>query len=71
VSLAVVRQHVKEASIEQWGKVRRLDGGDTMLAAGLVSRQHDSRDATFVRVSLVVYFVSLHVPTVFFSMRPL
>ncbi|KAG1906659.1 uncharacterized protein F5891DRAFT_941884 [Suillus fuscotomentosus] len=54
VSLALVRQHVKEVYIEQWGKVRRLDGGDTMLAAGLVSSQHDSRDATFVRYETLI-----------------
>ncbi|KAG2144560.1 hypothetical protein DEU56DRAFT_732604 [Suillus clintonianus] len=40
--------------MEQWGKVRRLDGGDTMLAAGLISHQRDSRDATFVRYETLV-----------------
>ncbi|KIJ63230.1 hypothetical protein HYDPIDRAFT_92819 [Hydnomerulius pinastri MD-312] len=40
--------------VEQWGKVRRLDGGDTMNAAGLMTVRSDSRDATFVRYETLV-----------------
>lgn len=40
------------ASIHQYGKVRRLDGGDTMHASTLVSTSNDRRDATYVRVSV-------------------
>ncbi|KZV79110.1 hypothetical protein EXIGLDRAFT_632649 [Exidia glandulosa HHB12029] len=41
-------------SIEVWGKVRRLDGGDTIHAFKVVKMRPDSRDATFVRYSLDV-----------------
>ena len=45
-----IRQHTQVNSIEQWGKVRRLEGGDTMVAASVTKAQSDTRDATFVRV---------------------
>jgi hypothetical protein len=35
---------------EQWGKLRRLEGGDTMHARDLVPDRLRSRDASFVRV---------------------
>ncbi|KAH7903169.1 hypothetical protein BJ138DRAFT_1138781 [Hygrophoropsis aurantiaca] len=54
VPLATIKRHITAGQIEQWGKVRRLDGGDTMLAAGLVKTQHDSRNATFVRYETLV-----------------
>ncbi|KZW01195.1 hypothetical protein EXIGLDRAFT_666478 [Exidia glandulosa HHB12029] len=38
--------------IEEWGKVRRFDGGDTMHAADLV--QHEERDMTYVRYEQLV-----------------
>jgi hypothetical protein len=34
----------------QFGKVRYLDGGDTINASALVAVGDDHRDATFVRV---------------------
>ena len=37
--------------IDQWGKVRRIDGGDTMTAALLGQGGLDRRDSTHVRVS--------------------
>lgn len=40
--------------IKTWGKVRRLDGGDTMHAAGVIKPAQDSRDATFVRYETLV-----------------
>ncbi|KIJ59999.1 hypothetical protein HYDPIDRAFT_99734 [Hydnomerulius pinastri MD-312] len=40
--------------MEQWGKVRRIEGGDTMNAAGMVKMQADSRDASFVRYETLV-----------------
>ncbi|KZV78954.1 hypothetical protein EXIGLDRAFT_847001 [Exidia glandulosa HHB12029] len=43
-----LEQYVPTA-IEAWGKVRRLDGGDTIHAREMVKRRHDERDATFVR----------------------
>jgi hypothetical protein len=54
VTLSIVRRHVGADHIEQWGKVRRIDGdgGDTMVASALATKQRDSRDATFVRVRI-------------------
>ncbi|KIJ59345.1 hypothetical protein HYDPIDRAFT_100865 [Hydnomerulius pinastri MD-312] len=40
--------------MEQWGKVKRLDGGDTMHAAVLSGLREDSRDATYVRYETLV-----------------
>jgi hypothetical protein len=47
-----VRQHVQVNHIEQWGKVRYLEGGDTMAVATLKKVQCDMRDTTFVRVGV-------------------
>ena len=38
------------STVHQWGKVRRTDGGDTMVASLLGKRSVDRRDATHVRV---------------------
>lgn len=40
------------ASIEQWGKVWRIDSeaGDTMCASSMIKNRDDMRDATYVRV---------------------
>jgi DeoR/GlpR family transcriptional regulator of sugar metabolism len=46
----VVRKFLPEA-VEQWGKLRRLEGGDVMHAHDIVSKRMDGRDASFVRVS--------------------
>ena len=46
-----IRPHLRNAKLKQYGKVRRLDGGDTMNASELVPVSGDLRDATFVRVS--------------------
>lgn len=37
--------------IEQWGKIRRIDGGDTMHAPDVVSLLRNDRDSSFVMVS--------------------
>jgi hypothetical protein len=47
-----IQPHLQQASIKQFGKVRRLDGGDIMNASELVPVGDDRRDATFVRVSV-------------------
>ncbi|KAF8152496.1 hypothetical protein B0H34DRAFT_784591 [Crassisporium funariophilum] len=52
--VATVRRHLLMDSIEQWGKVRRLMGGDTMHASSLVQPREDSRDASFVRYDLLL-----------------
>lgn len=51
-TVAVIRKNVAVDQIEEWGKVRRIDGGDTMNASALVSSTEDRRDATFVQVSV-------------------
>ncbi len=37
-------------TVEQYGKVRIINDGDTMRASALATNSEDSRDATFVRV---------------------
>lgn len=49
--LNVIRRYLKQDSVEQWGRLRRLEGGDDMYAASLVKQGGDRRDATFIRVS--------------------
>lgn len=53
-----VREHINLAVIEQWGKIHRVDSeeGDTMCAVSLKNQQDDTRDATFVRVRIIVPF---------------
>ena len=36
--------------VEQWGKLRRLEGGDIMHARDIVSKRMDGRDASFICV---------------------
>lgn len=40
--------------VMQYGKVTRLEGGDLMVGRDLVTETDDGRDASFVRVSLVL-----------------
>lgn len=46
-----VQPHLRTASLVQYGKLRRLDGGDTMNASTMGEFSDDRRDATFIRVS--------------------
>jgi hypothetical protein len=48
-----IRPYLRTASLKQYGKVRQLNGGDTMNASALVAVGDDRRDATFVRVSCI------------------
>jgi hypothetical protein len=50
ISVNEVRPYIQKAAIRQYGKVRRLGGGDTMSAATLVPTSDDHREASFVRV---------------------
>jgi len=43
--------------VKTWGKVHRLDGGDTMHAAGVIKPAQDSRDASFVWVCQCLLFL--------------
>jgi hypothetical protein len=45
----VARKFLPE-TVEQWGKLRRLEGGDIMHAHDIVRERMDGRDASFVRV---------------------
>ena len=45
----VARKFLPEA-VEQWGKLRRLEGGDIMHAHAIVCKRMDGRDASFIRV---------------------
>jgi hypothetical protein len=58
-TVAVIRKNVAVDQIEEWGKVRRIDGGDTMNASALASSTEDRRDATFVRVSVLYVYDDL------------
>jgi hypothetical protein len=46
-----IRPRLRKATLKQYGKVQRLDGGDTMNASRLVPVSDGLRDATFVRIS--------------------
>ena len=50
VRKSVAKAHIPH-HIERWGKVRRIEGGDTMTAAHLGHAGLDRRDATHIRVS--------------------
>ena len=45
----VVRKYLL-VDVEQWGRLRRLEGGDIMHAHGIVRERMDGRDASFIRV---------------------
>ena len=49
VSPKVARKYLPEG-VEQWGKLRRLEGGDIMHAHDIVPKRMDGRDASFIRV---------------------
>jgi hypothetical protein len=48
----------KELQITEYGRVRRLNGGDNMQARELVALGVDSRDMSFVRASTYIYIYS-------------
>lgn len=59
VSPTVAMKFLPEA-VEQWGKLRRLEGGDIMHAHDIVPKRMDGRDASFIRVrELIVYPLSI------------
>ena len=49
VSSNVTKKFLLEV-IEQWGKLRHLEGGDIMHAHDIISKRRDGRDASFIRV---------------------
>jgi hypothetical protein len=52
-TVPVVRKEVDLSRITEWGRVRRVDGGDTMYASMLLKSFEDRRDPTYVRVRYV------------------
>ncbi|TDL13665.1 hypothetical protein BD410DRAFT_846724 [Rickenella mellea] len=53
VSVNVARRHLPD-EIFQYGKVRRIDGGDTMSASEITKSSVDRRDASYVRYEMLV-----------------
>ncbi|KAJ7745839.1 hypothetical protein DFH07DRAFT_869646 [Mycena maculata] len=55
-TMAQVNRALQDASVDEWGKVRRVDSdeGDTMCSCSLGTVAGDSRDATFVRYEILV-----------------
>ena len=49
-SITAIRSHFSQDFVEQWGRVRRLEGGDDMYASSLAHVTEDSWDATFIWV---------------------
>jgi len=48
---AIIKRHFSAKEVEFWGKIRRLEGGDTMRAAAVChANAEDRRDASYVRV---------------------
>ncbi len=50
VTMATARRHVPKR-LQQWGRILRLEGGDLIRAADLISESQNSRDASWIRVS--------------------
>lgn len=71
VTIAVAKAFVKNAEIEQWGKVRRVDSseGDIMRASAMGSTRDDSRDASHVRVCTNLYIQSVGITNPYCSTR--
>lgn len=56
VQKSVVKSVIKlDQPITQYGRVSRLEGGDLMIGRHFVKGAEDSRDASFVRVSLALF----------------
>ena len=53
-NVAIARKYIPQ-ELSQWGKVSRLDGGDTVHARDLVSFSEKDRDASYVRVSVSIF----------------
>ncbi|RDX43780.1 hypothetical protein OH76DRAFT_1458261 [Lentinus brumalis] len=53
VTMATARRHVPKR-LQQWGRILRLEGGDLIRAADLISESQNSRDASWIRYQLLV-----------------
>lgn len=56
ISVTNIRKLLKDSTVQEWGKVRRVDSeeGDTIQSYSLGRKASDARDATFVRVSTML-----------------
>ena len=73
-TVAKARKHVTNATIVEWGKVRRVDSeeGDTFRSSTLGKAPEDSRDATFVRVRATIQALLCYCADYsLFSMNPI
>ena len=50
-----VQKYVRQALLDQWGKVRRAFGGDTIQSVMALQKRDNVRDSSFVRASLVLF----------------
>jgi hypothetical protein len=57
ITVAAARKYVP-SQLSQWGKVSRLEGGDTIHTRDLIRLSDKDRDASYVRVRLAI--VLLH-----------
>ena len=57
-SVSVMRKLIPSQSpFDQYGRARQVDGGDIIHARELIPLQTDSRDMSFVRVSMIYIFI--------------
>jgi hypothetical protein len=57
-SVSVIRKLIPSQSpFDQYGRARQVDGGDIIHARELISLQTDSRDMSFVRVSICMIYI--------------
>ncbi|KAJ7588304.1 hypothetical protein C8J56DRAFT_786059, partial [Mycena floridula] len=56
VTVNIIRTALKDAMIEEWGRVQRIDSaaGDVIRSSSLGTIREDSRDATYVRYEMRV-----------------
>jgi len=50
--------YVHQAQMDQWGKVRRAFGGDTIQSVMATQKWDNIQDSSFVRVSLIIVYFS-------------
>lgn len=57
VTASAARRHLPD-DIESWGKIKILPDGDIIHAASSLKAREDGRDATYIRVSIVIFMAS-------------
>lgn len=66
---AIIHRFLDPNDIEEWGKVKILNGGDTINASSLVKGSEDRRNASYVRVSGLHCSVHDFVSTFFYILQ--